>query len=117
MDWVQNEFIKVLAWTRNKDVVSQDLGKIVSERPTLEWSAIKKELEQVFGKVVDSQKAFNLLIRIKQKQNEELFIWYNKLQFGEFSSVFLCSGRIHIDGTVFSFEFESGDLCHDSRSI
>ena len=76
---LSDDAIKTLAWTRSKSTVSSYLGRMLRERPEITWSALKSELEGAFGSVVDPQQAFSVLIRLKQKPNEDTISYAERI--------------------------------------
>ena len=48
------------------------LGCLLKERPEITWSAVKSELEGAFDSVMKPQQALSMLVRLKQKPNEDI---------------------------------------------
>ena len=61
-----------LAWAKSTGVVSQQIGRHLEANPDLEWSTLKRTLEQEYGHVVDQQMAFVELTSLKQNRDEDV---------------------------------------------
>ena len=69
---LSDEAIKTLAWNRSKSTVSPYLGRMIKETLEIAWLALKSNLEGAFNSVMEPQQAFSMLVRLKEKPNEDI---------------------------------------------
>ena len=76
---IQDEKIKLVAYQASRGPVSDYLKRYMDENPTHDWNRIKTELKSCFGDVVDSQHALLLLRKVKQKPQETIQVYAERL--------------------------------------
>ena len=64
--------IKLVAFQTSRDSVSDYLDRLLSSNPGYNWARVKGELAVRFAEVSDKQHAFSLLQKIKQKKDESV---------------------------------------------
>ena len=77
---VENERVKFVAYqASNGRPVSDFLKRYLSRNPEENWRRVKAELRSCFGEVVDSQHALLLLRKVRQKPNESIQVFAERL--------------------------------------
>ena len=76
---VENERVKFVAYQASKGPVSDFLKRYLSRNPEENWRRVKAELRSCFGEVVDSQQALLLLRKVRQKPNESIQVFAERL--------------------------------------
>ena len=76
---VENERVKFVAYQASKGPVSDFLERYLSRNPEENWRRVKAELRSCFGKLVDSQHALLLLRKVRQKPNESIQVFAERL--------------------------------------
>ena len=76
---VENERVKFVAYQASEGPVSDFLKRYLSRNPEENWRRLKAELQSCFGEVVDSQHALLLLRKVRQKPNESIQVFAERL--------------------------------------
>ena len=71
--------INQLAWARSKGSASIHIGRILKEQPELTWENLQSDLERVYGTVVDPQQAFAIIKNLKQRREENIMAFSERL--------------------------------------
>ena len=72
MTGVQNDKIKSIAYQASQGPVSDYLKQYMDENPAFDWNRIKTDLKASFGEFVDSLHALQILRKVKQKLQETI---------------------------------------------
>ena len=70
---------KLVAYKTSRGAVSDYLDRVLNEHPGYEWERIKNELSSRFAEISDAQHAFTLLHKIKQKHEENIPVFAERL--------------------------------------
>ena len=76
---IENERVKFVAYQASKGPVSDFLKRYLSRNPEENCRRVKAELRSCFGEVVDSQQALLLLRKVRQKPNESIQVFAERL--------------------------------------
>ena len=76
---IQDEKIKLIAYQASRGPVSDYMKRYMDEHPTFDWNRIKVDLKSSFGEVVDSQHTLLLLRKVKQKSQETVHVYAERL--------------------------------------
>ena len=76
---IQDEKIKLIAYQASRGPVSDYMKRYMDEHPTFDWNRIKVDLKSSFGEAVDSQHALLLLRKVKQKSQETVHVYAERL--------------------------------------
>ena len=77
---VENERVKFVAYQASKGPISDFLKPYLSRNPEENWRRVKAELRSCFGEEVDLQHALLLLRKVRQKPNEPIQVFAERLQ-------------------------------------
>lgn len=76
---VQGDRIKLIAYQASQGPVSDFLKRYLDANPNNTWDQVKVELKSRFGEVIDSEHALLLLRRVKQKPQESIQVYAERL--------------------------------------
>ena len=71
--------IKLVAYQTSREAVSDYLDRVLNDHPGYNWERIKSELSSRFAEISDPQHAFTLLHKIKQKHDENIPVFAERL--------------------------------------
>jgi len=71
--------LKFVAYQSSKGLVSDYIQRFLTDNPTGTWTDLKEQLKLRFAEIQDSQYAFSLLKTIKQKTDENVQIYAERL--------------------------------------
>lgn len=76
---VGQDRIKMVAYQASKGAVSDFIFRYMNDHPLCTWDDLKQELNGRFGEITDSQHAFMLLRKVKQKPDENVQLYAERL--------------------------------------
>lgn len=71
--------VKMIAFQASKGAVSDFIRRYMATNPNHDWDRLKAELTARFSEVTDPQVAFTLLRQVKQKHNENVQVYAERL--------------------------------------
>jgi len=71
--------LKFVAYQSSKGLVSDYIQRFLTDNPTGTWTDLKEQLKLRFAEIQDPQYAFSLLKTIKQKTDENVQIYAERL--------------------------------------
>ena len=90
---LNDEQTKRLAFQSAAGPVSDYLQRILAEQAGITWAQLKRGLAARFGDVTDNQHALTLLRKIKQRADENIQVFAERLLTLSAGGVSECSGR------------------------
>ena len=71
--------IKLTAYQIARDAVSDFIDRLLTADPTIAWDRMKDQLAARFAEVSDKQQTFSLLQKLKQKREEAVPVYAERL--------------------------------------
>ena len=69
----------MIAYQSSKESVSDFIQRYINDHPNNDWDQLKAELSARFAEITDAQHAFMLLRKVKQKSNENVQLFAERL--------------------------------------
>lgn len=68
-----------LAWAKSKGTVARFIGRTIKTSPDVPWKHLRALLDKEYGNIVDKQQAFSTLRNIKQRREEDISSYVERL--------------------------------------